>query len=184
MRKEKKVLDVAEQEIVNQMRRWPTLYPNSMSVFLGCIVSSCGSYQWESDGTLKNHDPMLYWNGKSKPWPFKISEEVAADLLNSTPLFYSVHNNSDSPISRMPDNMHKDWIKYIGFMLYMCERITPELYKDTLISHCIMHYGKRENEYAGYGNYQLEWEKFYERIPSYKASLRLIEKIQTDGNSP
>ena len=71
--------NVAERTVLNQMRRFPTLYRNSTRFFHSCIVGNCGGFEWKK-GVLVCTDKKYVppkdgsRNGKWVPYPFRISE--------------------------------------------------------------------------------------------------------------
>lgn len=190
MDKERKPLNVAEKAIVLQMRRWPTLYPNANSFLNHCVLGSTGSWYWKK-GILVCGENKRYAGkdkaGKDKwlPYHLRLSQDVAQDLLlGGMSLFQSVYMSSDAPINHMPDDLHEDWQATISLKLFLDEKLTPDMYATTLEAFCIMHYHCRHNPHANLSHYQEEWEKYWKRIPHYKAELERIRRTQELGCVP
>jgi hypothetical protein len=189
--KREKEINVAEQAAIVQMRRWPTLYRNAMDYFLNCVAGSQGDSVWK-DGLLQCTENERYVEGSSangakpkfEPYPFLISEEVAYDLLNLRGNFLSVSSCGRCPLDNMPDDMHKDWQDFISIMLFQCQKITPELYDTLVEAYCIIQYGMRENKNSNMECYKYDWKRFYDKIESYKARLRVILETQEKGKIP
>ncbi len=189
MSKEKteKNLTIAEQEIVNHIRRWPTLYRSAHSVFHSAIISGVGSFKWKNGLLFSEDKQYKIIKGKARyfPYPFQISEEFAKNLLNNNANgFISVNPRAGVPITEIPNDIHPDWIRFISFHLFLDSKVTPELYDIIVQAHTIRHYGVTHNPHASGDHYRYEWAKYFERIPSYQAHLRLIEETREQGRIP
>ena len=181
-------LTIAEQEAVKQLRRWPTLYKSANDFFHQSVISGQGSYYWKKGLLVSGEKRYISSsNGKNKygAYPFEISENVAKRLLNNNASgFPSVYPSGHSPIDSIPDDAHKDWLKFISHHLYMDEQITPDLYIILVQAMCIRHYRVVENPRASHSHFINEWNKYHAKIPSYKARIRLIEQTREQGQIP
>jgi hypothetical protein len=189
MTDKRKPLNLAEKCIVNQMRLWPTLYPDA-DTFLNQRVMGSSHYPWKKG--LLVCDDMGQYAGKDrkgrpkfKPYPFRLPLETARDLMHSrNNVFRSVYRLGDAPIDRLPDDLHKDWQDVLRLKLFLDEKITPEMYAVTLEAYCIQTYHVRHNPHANLDHYQSNWEDYWKRIPHYRAELERIRKTQELGCVP
>ena len=182
-----KELTVAEQVVLSEMRRWPTLYRCERSFYHQCIVGMQGRWYWKK-GLL--HSDEKTYDVTSKRFvkaPFRMSKELALSLRLHRPGFFSVdppYTPEYSPLYSMPDDMDESWQDFIGFHLYMDLEITPELYETIVECHCIIHYGIRDNPNANMQHYKDNWADYYAKITHYRERLNVIKQIQETGKIP
>jgi hypothetical protein len=184
----KEKLTLADKEAVNQIRRWPTLYRSAHQFFHCCVVGGQGSFEWHNGllrGTDKNRRVI---RGKlvTTPYPFRVSQEYAASMLNNNHSgFMSTDNSSYAPIRNIPDDAHKDWLEFIHFHLFLDSKITPELYDIVVQANCVRNYGMTHNPHSGSENhYRSNWAGYFKRIPDYQGRIRLIEDTRRLGFTP
>lgn len=189
MEKKRKPLNLAEKTIVQNMRRWPTLYPDA-DTFLNQRVMGSSHYQWKK-GLLVCDEQGEYagkdrkGRPKFKPHPFRLPAETAQDLMHSRDnVFRSVYRVYEAPIDRLPDDLHEDWQHVLGLKLFLDQKITPEMYAVTVEAFCIQTYHCRHNPNANLSHYQESWEDYWKRIPHYRAELERIRKTQELGHVP
>jgi len=175
---ERKDLTIAQQYIVDRAEEYPSLYPNSRKVFISHIIS-------DHDGTWENGIlvPSKYDEHIKK---HRLHDDLVSGFFLSQSGYFTIHmyDTKNTPIFKMPDNMHPDWLDYIHHELWSIQRITPELYKKLTIAMCIMHYHREVNTHANHDRNDSEYAKFHAMIPSFLARVRDIRKFQELGKVP
>lgn len=179
-----KQLGLAEQEALNQIRRWPTLYHSSADFFRQCVIGSQGSYFWKN-GKLVSGEKRFTSKHRYVNYPFRISEEVAKSFLNQNHFgFPHIIVSNYGPAYNIPDNIHDDWIDFISVRLYCDAKITPDLYETLVKAQSIQWYGMLHNPNANLSHYQYGWNNYQKSIASIQARLRLVREQKQLGQIP
>lgn len=183
-----KELSLADKEVVNQIRRWPTLYRSAHSFYLACVVSGQGSFVWRNGLLIGTDKKRRVINGKpvTSNYPFRVSKEYAVSMLNNNHSgFMSTNNSSYGPLRSIPDDCHQDWLEFISFHLFLDSKITPELYDIIVQANCIWNYGMTHNSNSGAEDWnRSNWAEYFERIPTYQGRIRLIKETRRRGFTP
>ena len=168
----------ARNFIIQRMQEFPSLYSNSYSVLMQCIVENCGDTSWNKEGLIEMKD--LDYNKETKTWgpyPKVISEKVAEDLyLHYHGRLISPPHYANGPINDIPYNAHPDWLEEISYFLFAFSKYTAEDVVNIAKMKCFLNYGKYENSYAAEPDRTISnYNSFLKRIPSWQARISEIQ---------